>query len=78
MNPRRLCFRNHTQAANAGVVITIVRNQRYIEKKRRRSDPCVCRRNGSPALASAVHCFGPPVAHLIVRVQDQVSREIVF
>jgi hypothetical protein len=26
----------------------------------------------------AVHCFAPPVAHLIVRVQDHVSREIVF
>src|ERR1044072_7792841 len=63
-------FGNHTQSSNAGVMSTIVGDQGYVEKKSSRSDPCVCRRNRSPTLASAVHCLGPPTAHLIVRVKD--------
>src|SRR5437868_13096938 len=67
---RRLSLRNYTQAIDAGVMSTIVGDQRYIEEKSSRSDPCVCRCNGSSSPPSAVHCFGPSTAHLIVRVKD--------
>src|SRR5437868_14358923 len=67
---RRLSLRNYTQAIDAGIMSTIVGDQRYIEEKSSRSDPCVCRCNGSSSPPSAVHCFGPSTAHLIVRVKD--------
>jgi hypothetical protein len=71
-------LRNQTQSFDAGVVSAVMCYERYVEKQCGSGYPRIRRSDRSPAEASTGHRLSPPIAHLVVGVEDEVSSEILL